>query len=81
MDAGDHRRLWAWKSSSRVVLCKWGSRSLRVVLTRRTVWRVPFVGQTVSTLEMFRWYRRIYRDLVWMVSLRYAEVHFVEIVT
>ena len=81
MDAGDHRRLWAWKNSSRVAFCKWGPRSLRVILTRRPAWRVPFIGQTVSTLEMFRWHRRIYRDLVWMVSLRYAEVHFVEIVT
>ena len=81
MDTGAHRRLWAWENSTRVVLCKWGPRSLRVGLTRRTAWRVPFVGQTVSTLEMFRSHRRIYRDLVWMVSLRYAEVHFVEVVT
>ena len=81
MDTGAHRRLWAWKNSTRVVLCKWGPRSLRVGLTRRTAWRVPFVGKTVFTLDMFRSHRRIYRDLVWMVSLRYAEVHFVEVVT
>ena len=81
MISGSQRRLWAWKNSSRVVLCKWGSRSLQVGLTRRTAWRLPFVGQTISTLEMCQWYQRIYRDLVWMVSLRYAEVHLVEIVT
>ena len=80
MVAGDHRRLWAWKNSSRVVLCKWGPRSLRVRLTLRTAWRVPFVGQTVSTLKMCRRHRSFYGDLVWMVSLRYTEVHFIEIV-
>ena len=53
MVAGDHRRLWAWKNSSRVVSCKWRTRPLRVALTRRTDWWVPFVGQTASTLEMF----------------------------
>ena len=52
MVAWDHRRLWPWKKSSRVVLCKWGPGSLRVGLTRRTAWRLPFVGHTVSTLEM-----------------------------
>ena len=56
MVAGDHRRLWSWKNSSRAVLCEWGPGSLRVGLTRRTAWRMPFVGQTVSTLDMCRWY-------------------------
>ena len=81
MDSSDHRRLWAWKNSSRIGLCKWRPRPLRVCLTRRTAWRVSFVGQTVPLLEMFRCHRRVYRDLIWMVSLRYAEVYFVEIVT
>lgn len=81
MVSGNHRRLWAWRNSSRVVLCKWGPRPLLVDLTRRTAWRMSFVGQTVSTLEMYRWHRKIYRDLIWMIFLRYAEVHFVEIVT
>ena len=53
MDAGDHRRLWAWNNSSSVVSCKWRPRSVRVGLTRRTAWWVRFVGQTASTLEMF----------------------------
>ena len=81
MVSGDHRRLWARTNYSRAVLCKWGLRSLRVGLAQGTAWRLPFVGQTVSTLEMCGWYQRVYSDLVWVVSLRYAEVYFVEIIT